>query len=188
MCWKAYILATSSKRDSNWDAVDLLRDSSTDLRLVVYAGEYFVIRRNSIWRIRKVRCERFDAVRARERRSDMQGGFVDALSGRRFTSRFAVAFCSISLTFFTSRMSGLDGDALDLLLSRIYAKHLVPHELRLQIYSLLDLSPCLACNLLYTLAGIHCCIINPTHLCIDCVPPHFCLSLSIKMLRLDKFS
>jgi hypothetical protein len=79
-------------------------------------------------------------------------------------------------------MKGIDEDELDVILARVFARHLIPFELRLAIWKLLDLGKCLRCNLLYQNKSMHGCEIYGYSKCPRCIPTHFCLSLKDGMV------
>jgi hypothetical protein len=79
-------------------------------------------------------------------------------------------------------MNGINEDELDVILARVFARHLIPFELRLAIWKLLDLGKCLRCNLLYQNKSMHGCELYGHSTCPRCIPTHFCLSLKDEMV------
>jgi hypothetical protein len=79
-------------------------------------------------------------------------------------------------------MNGIIEDELDVILSRVFARHLTPFELRLAIWKLLDLGKCLRCKLLYQNTSMHGCEIYGYSSCPRCTTSHFCLSLKDDMV------
>jgi hypothetical protein len=75
-------------------------------------------------------------------------------------------------------MSGIKEEELDGILNRVYSRNLVPFELRLAIWKLVDLGKCLGCDLLYPNTRMHGCAVYGYSFCPRCVRPHFCLSLT----------
>ena len=73
------------------------------------------------------------------------------------------------------QMSGIDQKELEGVLSRVYARHLIPFELRNAIWKLVDLGECLKCKLLFPNESLHHCVFYGNS-CPCCIPPHFCLS------------
>jgi hypothetical protein len=87
---------------------------------------------------------------------------------------------------------GIDEAEFDNVMSRIFAHHLIPQELRLEIISLTGLEKCLECMLLFQFEDIHKCAVQGPHClscvknmhvcdalgsrCLHCVTPHYCLS------------
>jgi hypothetical protein len=66
-------------------------------------------------------------------------------------------------------------EELDGILSRVFAQHLVPFELRLVIWAMAFVN-CASCNLLYPNSSLHNCAVFGIS-CPSCIPSHFCLSI-----------
>jgi hypothetical protein len=56
-------------------------------------------------------------------------------------------------------MIGIIEKELDGVLGRVFARHLIPFELRLAIWKQVDLGKCLGCDKLYPNTSMHGCVI-----------------------------
>jgi hypothetical protein len=63
-------------------------------------------------------------------------------------------------------------------LGRVFARHLIPVELRRTICKLADLGECSGCDHLYHKTSFHECFIYGFSSCPRCIPSHFCLLLN----------
>jgi hypothetical protein len=76
-------------------------------------------------------------------------------------------------------MLGFNQEELNGILNRIFARHLLPFEVRDVIWKFLNLDQCSGCNLLYPPESLHGCEIFGSSSCPRCIPSHFCVSLKV---------
>jgi hypothetical protein len=80
-------------------------------------------------------------------------------------------------------MIGLNQEELDGILNRVFARRLLPFELREIIRKHVNLAKCLGCDLLYPSKISHGCEIYGHSRCPSCVPSHFCISFDVAPSR-----
>jgi hypothetical protein len=75
-------------------------------------------------------------------------------------------------------MSCINEEELDGVLGTVFARHLVPFELRLIIWEL-AYGNCAGCGMLYPKSSLHgCAVYGYAASCPNCIPSHFCISIN----------
>jgi hypothetical protein len=107
----------------------------------------------------------------------------------KLTSMFGISY-AVPAEMKENKMIGINKEALEGVLARVYSRHLIPAELRLAIWKLLDLGECAGCGpgFLYSNAKMLEYNMFESCYCNRCIPSHFLITINKAYARpFDQF-